>query len=129
MDTWTPEDWRADYSEREAIARYDGHLPRREAQDVAWKAAILRWLTFHFNPEGTPDACVQCGTESTGTAELLILNTRSTAKLWVHFECWESMEADWIFKADLALHQMDITRPLTVGEAEKTGKEAAKPKG
>ena len=59
-DGWFAEDWYAFFDERAAIAEFDGALPRRDAEAVAFRACVVEWL--NRNPVCSPPGrCCWCG--------------------------------------------------------------------
>jgi hypothetical protein len=57
---WSPEEWRAYFDERAAIAEYDGRLCREDAEALAFASCVVKWLegTFVSSP---PGQCLNCG--------------------------------------------------------------------
>jgi hypothetical protein len=59
-DGWSAEDWRLYFEEREAVAEFDGGLPRNEAEAQAFECCIVEWLDRNPAPSA-PGHCAGCG--------------------------------------------------------------------
>jgi hypothetical protein len=85
-DGWSAEDWRAFYDERAAIAEFDGGLPARDGEALAFDC-IREWLNRH-PARSLPGHCQGCG-EGEHTGDLLLpFGTEVTGHSWLHWRCW-----------------------------------------
>jgi hypothetical protein len=59
-DGWSIEEWQALYDERAGIAEFDGGLPRREAEALAFEHCVAEWLMRH-PVRSSSGLCLGCG--------------------------------------------------------------------
>ena len=84
---WTAEDWHVFFKDRAAIAEFDGGLPRRDAQAVAFRACVVEWL--NRNPvRSAPDRCGWCGGGEREGNVLLPFGIERAGNAWMHSRCW-----------------------------------------
>ena len=126
-DSLDAQDWQELFDERAGIYEFDACMSRPEAEVQAFRVCVLRWLRAHPVEAGPDNSCAWCH-EPAGGGEVILLGL-NPLPVWAHTGCHQLLTAQRLGEASDALHQMDITKPLTVGEAEKIGREAAKPKG
>ena len=113
-DCWSGDDYRALFDERAAIAEFDGHLTRAEAENTALESCIVGWLDRH--PVITdPEQCVWCEGAEKPDCPVVPFGAGHGVKAWLHPECWQ----DWFEHrrqgAVVALLRFGIG-PNTLGE-------------
>lgn len=86
--TWRAEDWRVFFSERAAIAEYDGATTRDEAESIALQCCIACWLNTH-PPAHKDGICPYCQKPAviSGAATPAIIGTGMY--VWLHHHCLE----------------------------------------
>jgi hypothetical protein len=87
MDGWLAEEWYAFFDERAAIAEFDGGLPRRKAEAVAFRSWVVEWL--NRNPVcSPPECCCWCGGGERADNVLLPIGVDRAGHAWLHSACW-----------------------------------------
>jgi hypothetical protein len=111
---WGPDDWRAFFDERAAIAEFDGGLPRVEAEVRAFDCCVAEWLLR--NPiHSSPDRCLECGKPAKADDPLLAIGVVGAGEAWLHRDCAPAWHSARRAAAVTALNAM-ITSP-TGGDA------------
>lgn len=89
---WGASDWQAYFSERAAVAEYDGALPRQEAEAQAFKCCVAHWLCQH-PATSEPGQCALCGRGDLAGRGLLPHGDADHGHTWLHGECWPAWYA------------------------------------
>ena len=106
---WTPEDWRAFFDERAAIAQHSGVLPRAEAEARAYENCIVEWMNRNFVP-CDPGGCAWCGETNNTGSRVLPFGTESHGHTWLHSSCWPMWYAHRVDQAVDALAFSGVVR-------------------
>jgi hypothetical protein len=109
-DGWSAEEWRAFYDERAAIAEFDGGLPARDAEILAFDCCIREWLN-RSPVRSLPGRCHGCGEGRHAGDLLLPFGTEVTGHSWLHSRCWSSWYTSRKTAAIAALTAMGIRCP------------------
>lgn len=105
--SWSVEDWQEHFDERAGIAEFDGGLPRREAEAVAFECCIVEWLNRNFECS-PPGRCLACGGGDSAHDALLPHGVEPTGHAWLHSRCWPAWHAGRKADAVTALTAMGI---------------------
>lgn len=84
---WDAADWTAYFDERAGVAEFDGCLPRREAEQQAWRGCIAEWLCQNHTAT-EPGECAWCGRGDLAGRALLPFGDEVHGEAWFHSECW-----------------------------------------
>jgi hypothetical protein len=115
INCWSAEEWQAFYNERAAIAEFDGGLPAREAEALAFDCCIREWL--NRNPvRSLPGRCHGCGESEYAGDLLLPFGTEVTGHSLLHSRCWPSWYTSRKNAAMTALTAMGIRGHLELKE-------------
>lgn len=102
---WDASDWRAYFTERAAIAEFDGGMPRAAAEAQADECCIVEWL--NQNPvRSPPGMCCGCGRGAAIGA--LAPYGLGPDLVWLHSGCWASWHAERRAEAKTALATMGV---------------------
>src|SRR6266446_6925415 len=69
-DGWSAENWHVFFDERAGIAKFDGGLPRSDAEAQAFACCIVEWLNRN-SAHSPPGRCLGCGDHEHGHDPLL----------------------------------------------------------
>jgi hypothetical protein len=104
---WGQEDWRAYFNERAAIAEFDGHLPRPQAERRAFDCCVAEWLVR--NPTySSPDRCLKCEKSAKTDDPLLAIGVVGAGQAWLHGDCVSAWHSARLAAAVAALSGMNI---------------------
>jgi hypothetical protein len=120
-NTWSPEDWRAFFDERAAIAEHDRGLTHAQAEAEAFAGCVVEWLKRH-SVQSSPIICCWCGGIGRQDNELLPFGTESVGHTWLHSNCWRPWRDRRGREAVAGLTTLGITDPehrIPVGTAER----------
>ena len=119
---WSPEDWRAFFDERAAIAEFDGGLPRPVAEASAFACCMAEWLN-HKSVSSLQDRCLGCGGGQQGGDTLLPYGSDMGGSAWLHSRCWPGWHELRNADAAVALAGMGIgpTANQTSGRYNRRG--------
>ena len=120
-DGWSPQDWRAFFSERAGIAEFDSGLSRAEAETRAFACCVAEWL--NRNPARSPPGhCFGCGGCEASHNPLLPVGIGSAGQVWLHSGCCSAWYAGRKAEAVAALATMGIRAPANLpDDFEKDG--------
>ena len=107
---WTPEDWRAFFDERAAIAEHDGELPRAKSEARAYECCVVEWMRQHPPLPSNPELCAHCGEAMAVTAALPVLNGAG-GHVWMHDHCHALWMRERRTESQNALRKMGIGSP------------------
>ena len=110
---WAPEDWRAFFDERAAIAEHNAGLSRAAAEAQAYESCVVTWLNQNPMPASGPDRCSHCGEPMVETDALPFLNGAG-GHVWMHGRCHGAWMARRWQEAVQALAAMGVT-PTAAG--------------
>src|SRR5262249_61092321 len=106
---WSADDWRACFAEPAAIAEFNGHLPRAEAEARAFDCCVAEWLLR--NPiDSSPDRCLGCGKSGKTDDPLLAIGVVGAGQAWLHCRCVPAWHSARKAAAVAALSAMHIVR-------------------
>ena len=84
-DGWFAEDWYASLTSGAVIAEFDGALPRRDAEAVAFRACVVEWL--NRNPVCSPPVLLVWPWRARGRCARAGLATNRPGHAWLHSVC------------------------------------------
>jgi hypothetical protein len=112
QDGWSAEDWQVFFDERAGVIKFDGGLPRAEAEAQAFACCVVEWLSH--NPERSPAGrCLDCGGLNHAHDPLLPYGVEPTGHAWLHSRCWPAWYEARKAKAAAALAAMGISAPVS----------------
>jgi hypothetical protein len=109
---WDVDDWRTFLDERAAIREYDGHLPRAEAERLAWAETLAEWHRAHGVPPPSWQ-CAGCGKPLSGAPAMTLADAARVHDV-AGYGCLIAYGKRWRAAAENGLAEMGITPP---GEA------------
>ncbi len=84
---WDELDWRAHFDERAGVAEFDGCLPRREAESMAYRSCVSEWMCQNVQTS-EPGECAWCKRGDLAGRPVLPYGDENSGHSWLHGECW-----------------------------------------